>query len=327
MLDWSEFRRRIDAANRVLLTTHVRPDGDALGSVLAFRRLLLSKGKQVEILNPGTTPPRYQFLDPTGNVIGHLSETRLGPVETPDLFVVLDTGTWSQLPGLKSIFEVSSAPKVVVDHHQTQDDLGALRIVDVKQAACGMLVYEAFRQFDAEIDEEAANAMFIAIATDTGWMHHPNAGPEVFAALGDLVAKGANPNRIYRALYETNTPARLRLLGRALGKIKLLQDGVLATVSVTQADIAEAKAHPMDTEDFITYLMSMEGVEAAVLFIEQKDLKTTKASFRSRGAIDCSRLAERFGGGGHKPAAGATISLPLAEAETAVLNAMKSASA
>src|SRR5688572_7235727 len=124
MLNWSEFRRRVDAANRVLLTTHVRPDGDALGSVLAFRRLLLSKGKEVEILNPGTTPPRYQFLDPTGNAIGHLSETRLGPIEPPDLFVVLDTGTWSQLPGLKPIFEASAAPKIVVDHHQTQDDLG-----------------------------------------------------------------------------------------------------------------------------------------------------------------------------------------------------------
>lgn len=322
MLDWPEFKRLVDDASRVMLTTHVRPDGDALGSELAFRRLLLAKGKQVEILNPSTTPPRYRFLDPAG-AVGHLSETQLGPVESPDLLVVLDTGTWSQLPGMKPIFEASPAPKVVVDHHQTQDDLGALRIVDVKQAACGMLVYEAFRQFDVAIDQEAANAMFIAIATDTGWMHHPNAGPEVFAALSDLVAKGANPNRIYRALYETNSLPRLRLLGRALDKIKLLKDGSLATVSVSQADIAAAEAHPMDTEDFIVYLMSIQGVEAAVLFIEQKDLKTTKASFRSRGAIDCSKLAERFNGGGHKPAAGATIALPLAEAETAVLAAMQ----
>jgi bifunctional oligoribonuclease and PAP phosphatase NrnA len=325
MLDWTEFRNRVAAADRVLLTTHVRPDGDALGSELAFRRLLVAMGKQVEILNPGTTPPRYRFLDPTGDAIGHLSESTLGPKNPPELVVVLDTGTWSQLPGMKPIIEGSSAPKVVVDHHVTQDDLSALRIVDVNKAACGMLVYDAFDHFDVSIDEEAANALFIAIATDTGWMHHPNSSPDVFGALGDLVAKGADPNRIYRALYETNSHARLRLLGRALGKVKMLADGKLATMSVTQADIAEADAHPMDTEDFIVHLMSLSGVEAAVFFIEQKDLKTTKASFRSRGGVDCSRLAERFGGGGHKPAAGATIALPLADAEREVLDAMQAA--
>jgi bifunctional oligoribonuclease and PAP phosphatase NrnA len=322
MLDWEEFRRRVDAANHVLLTTHVRPDGDALGSELAFRRLLLSKGKRVSIFNPGTTPPRYRFLDPTGNVVGFLSPTTPGPPAPPDLFVVLDTGTWSQLPGLKPLFDDSSAPKVVVDHHETQDDLAALRIVDVKQAACGMLVYQAFKEFEVPIDEEAAEALFIAVSTDTGWMHHPNAGPEVFRALAEFVARGAKPHRIYRALYETNSLSRLRLLGRVLDKIKLLRGGSVATVSVTQIDIAEVGAHPMDTEDFIVYLMSLAGVEAAVLFIEQKDRQTTKASFRSRGLLDCSKLAERFGGGGHKPAAGATIQRPLVETESMVLEAV-----
>jgi bifunctional oligoribonuclease and PAP phosphatase NrnA len=325
MLDWEEFRRRVDAATHVMLTTHVRPDGDALGSELAFRRLLLAKGKRVSIFNPGTTPPRYQFLDPSGEVIRFLSTTTPQPPATPDLLVVLDTGTWSQLPGLKPLFDASNAPKVVVDHHQTQDDLGALRIVDVKQAACGMLVYQAFKEFDVPIDEEAAEALFIAVATDTGWMHHPNAGPEVFNALAEFVGSGAKPNRIYRSLYETNSLARLRLLGRVLDKIKLLQGGSLATVSVTQTDIADVGAHPMDTEDFIVYLMSLDGVESAVLFIEQKDRQTTKVSFRSRGTIDCSKLAERFAGGGHKPAAGATIKLPLEEAESLVLDAVNQA--
>lgn len=322
MLDWAEFKRRIDSASHVLLTTHVRPDGDALGSELGFRRLLMALGKRVSIFNPGTTPPRYRFLDPTGDVIGYLSSETPAPPSAPDLFVVLDTGTWSQLPGLKPLFEASSAPKVVVDHHQTQDDLGALRIVDVKQAACGMLVYQAFKEFGVSMDEEAANALFIAVATDTGWMHHPNAGPEVFHALADFVACGAKPNLIYRELYETNSLPRLRLLGRVLDKIKLLRDGAIATVSVTQADIADVGAHPMDTEDFIVYLMSLNGVESAVLFIEQKDRQSTKVSFRSRGTIDCSKLAERFEGGGHIPAAGATIHRPLAEAETLVLDAV-----
>jgi len=319
MLDWAEFRRRVDAADRIMLTTHVRPDGDALGSELAMRRLLLAKGKGVAIFNPGSMPPRYRFLDPSGDVVRFLSEATPAPPWSPDLFIVLDTGTWSQLPGLRPLFESSNAPKVVVDHHQTQDELGALRIVDVTQAACGMLVNQAFDEFDVPIDEEAATALFIAVATDTGWMHHPNAGPDVFQALGRFVARGAKPNRIYRSLYEANSLARLRLLGRVLDKIKLRNDGALATVSVSQADIAAVNAHPMDTEDFIVYLMSLSGVETAALFIEQKDRRTTKVSFRSRGDVDCSKLAERFGGGGHKPAAGATVNMPLEEAETAVV--------
>jgi len=325
MLDWAEFRRLVDAADRIMLTTHVRPDGDALGSELAMRRLLLAKGKEVAIFNPSSTPPRYRFLDPTGNVVGFLSEATPAPPWSPDLFIVLDTGTWSQLPGLRPSFESSNAPKVVVDHHQTQDDLGALRIVDVTQAACGMLVDQAFDEFDVEIDEEAATALFIAVATDTGWMHHPNAGPEVFQSLGKFVARGAKPNHIYRSLYEANSLARLRLLGRVLDKIKLRNDGTLATVTVTQADIAAVNAHPMDTEDFIVYLMSLSGVETAALFIEQKDRRTTKVSFRSRGDVDCSKLAERFGGGGHKPAAGATVNMPLEEAEPAVVQEMQRA--
>jgi phosphoesterase RecJ-like protein len=320
MLDWSEFKRRIDEAERVMLTTHVRPDGDALGSELAMRNLLEKLGKRVEIFNPSPTPSRYGFLDPQ-RTVGWLSSETPAPRLAPDLIVVLDTGTWSQLPGLRGFFEASPAAKVVVDHHRTQDDLGALRLVDTSASACGMLVYAAFRALEVAIDADAAGWLFVAIATDTGWLHHSNSTPEVFAALGELTTLGAKPHELYRQIYECNSLGRLRLLGRLLQRIELRRDGRLAWAQVSRQDIADSDAHPMDTEDFIAQLMGVAGVESAVFFVEQAGGRATKISFRSRSGADCSKFAERYGGGGHQAAAGATVEWPLAAAVERVLPA------
>src|SRR5262245_31025480 len=130
-LPWRQLEGLIAEAERIVLTTHVRPDGDALGSELAMADLLIQRGKEVAIFNPSPTPQRYQFLDPTGARIGFLRPGRDRPAFEPDLLIVLDTGTWSQLADLAPYFRASAASKAVIDHHATQDDLGALRLVDV----------------------------------------------------------------------------------------------------------------------------------------------------------------------------------------------------
>jgi phosphoesterase RecJ-like protein len=324
MLPWDELKRLIDQSQNVLLTTHVRPDGDALGSELAMAELLEQNGKRVAILNPSPTPDRYRFVDADGTRI-HAIGPGAEPPFQPDLILVLDTGAWAQLPGLDSLLRTTSAAKVVIDHHKTQDDLGALQLVDSEASACGMLVYEAYKRYGGTVTATAANSLFLAISTDTGWMRHPNATSEVFAALAELVRLGAQPTAIYRALYETNSVGRLRLLGTMLSRIRLSLNGRLASAAVSLADISAAGAHPMDTEEFIAYPMSMTGVEAAVVLIEQKGGAATKVSFRSRCRLDCSRLAQRFGGGGHAAAAGATVALPLDDVVPAVLSAAEQA--
>ncbi|HVJ79627.1 MAG TPA: bifunctional oligoribonuclease/PAP phosphatase NrnA [Planctomycetia bacterium] len=324
MLAWSELARLVEAAGRVRLSTHVRPDGDALGSELGMAALLEQKGKSVEILNPSGVPERYRFLDPPGTRFASI-DVDPAPDEEPDLWIILDTGTYSQLPGLHDLLRTTTAKKVVIDHHRTQDDLGALSLVDGDSSACGMLVYEAFHELGGVLTADAANALFLAIATDTGWMRHPNSTPEVFAALGDLVRHGADPAALFRAVYERNSPGRMRLLATLLQKIEFAAGSSFAYASISQAEIAAAGAHPMDTEDFITYPMSIAGVDAAVLLIEQRGGASAKASFRSRTGLDCSKLAERFGGGGHRAAAGATLTMPLAEALQTVVAAVLAA--
>lgn len=324
MLSWQELDRWITEAESILLTTHVRPDGDALGSELALADLLIQRGKEVEIFNASPTPERYRFLDPTGDRIHFLHLGLEKPKMEPDLIIILDTGTWSQLAGLADFVRQSKARKVVIDHHVSQDELGALRLVDTSAAACGMLVHQAFQQLKHEITPHAARALFVAIATDTGWMRHSNCSAEVLETLSQLVAGGARPHEVYRNIYEQNRLERLKLMCVMIERIDLRVDGRLATSYVLWEDIIAANAHPMETEDFINYPLTVRGVEAAILFIGQLE-GGTKVSFRSRGGLNVASIAEQFGGGGHLPAAGASMSLPVKEAMEAVIPATERA--
>lgn len=321
-LAWDKLKAAVDRVDSILLTTHVRPDGDALGSELAMAELLEDFGKKVEIYNSSPTPPRYRFLDPAGSRIGFQTDGVGEPHHIPQLFIVLDTGTWSQLAGLADYVRKLNVPKFVVDHHMTQDDLDATRLVDSSAPACGILVDRAFKHFAIRPSPVASQALFTAIAMDTGWMHHPNTTPEVLAVLSDLVEGGAQPSEIYRHLFQSDSPARLRLLATMIANLRVECDGKLAYSSITQEDIHAAQAHPMDTEDFITIPMSIAGVDSAALFIEQRE-GGTKVSLRSRGLMDCSATGALFGGGGHQAAAGATLQLPIVQAMNAVLEVVR----
>ncbi|MBX9656641.1 bifunctional oligoribonuclease/PAP phosphatase NrnA [bacterium] len=320
MLAWNELEERINAAQKILITTHVRPDGDALGSELALADLLIARGKQVEILNSSPTPERYHFLDPDFRRIQWIHPGSETPKVDPDLFIVVDTGTWSQLAGLAPFVRSFQGPKVVIDHHVSQDDLGALRLVDTSAAAAGMLIYQAYQALKQPISPEAAQALFVAIAMDTGWMRHPNSTPAVYEAAAELVRAGAKPHAIYRQLFEQNRAERLQLMRVLYQRIDLRCGGTLATSYIYWQDIMDVNAHPMETEDFINELMSLRGVEVAVLFIGQLE-GGTKVSFRSRGNFDCSKFAETLGGGGHKAAAGASLSDPVDQARERILPA------
>jgi phosphoesterase RecJ-like protein len=318
MLNWNELDRLIDASQRILLTTHVRPDGDALGSELGLAELLMARGKSVEILNSSPTPARYKFLDPDGSLFRCIDPARAVPLSTPDLFIVVDTGTWSQLAGLAPYVRTIDYPKVVIDHHVSQDDLGALRLVDTSAAASGMLIYQAYEALGGAISPRAAQALFAAIAMDTGWMRHPNTSPEVMRAQAVLMERGAKPHEIYRLLFEQNRVERLRMMGLLFERIERWQEGRLVSSYLAWSDIIALGAHPMETEDFINELMTLAGVEVAILFIGQMD-GGTKVSFRSRSSFDCSAFAEQFGGGGHRAAAGASLSEGVESARDRIL--------
>jgi phosphoesterase RecJ-like protein len=315
-LDWSPLVDFLRAHERPLLMSHVGPDADALGSQLALRDALLAIGKKPRVAISSKLLPRYEFLDPGRQVI---EDFKPADFADRDCAVVLDTGTWNQLADFGKWLKASPLPRAVVDHHRTQDDLGGLQLVDVSAEATGRLVYEIIGALGAPMSADAAHYLFMAIATDTGWFRHPNATPPTFALCGELVAAGARPTEIYERLYEAAPLSRFKLTAAALQRLTLVGGGKIGYTEILLADYTATGAIPGDTGDLIDYPRSVEGVEIALLFTEQVD-GGTKISFRARSA-DVSKLAEQFGGGGHRLASGAKVMKPLPEVRAAVLAA------
>jgi phosphoesterase RecJ-like protein len=319
-IDWSPFVKLVHAHKRFVITTHVRPDPDGLGSQIALADVLETMGKDVQMVIASKWPPRYDFLDPDKRI------TRFTPPGTAhanvEAIFVLDTGTWNQLGDFGDWMKTSPAAKLVIDHHVTQDDLGGVALVDTSSEATGRLVYEAAQALKQPLSARAASCLFAALATDTGWFRHKNTTPATFALAEKLQQAGADPNCLYDAIYEQNTAARLNLLGLVLQRIRVIEDGKIAYSEVRVDDYAKTGAIPQDTEDAVGYTRSIFGVEVGMLFLEQP-AGGIKVSFRSRSKVDVAKVAAQFGGGGHRLASGATLNTTLADAQTRVLDAIR----
>ena len=321
-IDWKPFVEFIRRPRRFLLTTHVRPDGDGLGSMLALTEALESLGKEVRMVNASTYPPRYAFLDPRRRV-----RYFEGPGEEyrdAEAVVVLDTGTWNQLGSFGPFLQGLTVPRVVIDHHLTQDDLGALPLVDTTAEATGRLTHQAIAALGVRLTADMASNLFVAVAMDTGWFRHGNTTPATFALASELVAAGARPELLYEELFERNSLSRLRLLGLILERLTVVSGGRVAYTELRRGDYQATGATPQDSEDLVNYTRSVQGVEVGLFFMEQPR-GGVKVSFRSRGTVDVARIAETFGGGGHRAASGAVLPTSLPEARTRVLEAVAAA--
>ena len=319
-IDWSPFVEFVRTHQRFLIMTHVRPDGDALGSQIGLACALKQLGKAVRVVVASDLGPRYEFTNTPDTPIERFRAPG-DEFKNVDAIIVVDTGTWSQLGDFGPFMRSMTCGKAVIDHHRTQDDLGGLQFVDTSAEAAGRLIYDATMALGVPVTAEAANALFMALATDTGWFRHSSTAPWTFDLAERLVAAGAKPTPIYDALFATNTLGRMKLIGRALERMKAEAGGKVVYTEVRLSDFAETGGVPSDTEDLINYPRSVTGVEVALVFIEQKG-GGTKVSFRGGpGGQDVGRLAERFGGGGHKLAAGATVGTPLADTRAAVVSA------
>ena len=322
-LDWTPFVDLVRSHQRFLLMTHIRPDGDALGSELALAATLRRHGKSARVVIASELPPRYRYLDPDGTKIERFVPPGTG-FRNIDAIIVVDTGTWNQIGDFGPFLKASPVPRMVIDHHRTQDDFGGLHLVDTSAEAAGRLMYEACMALGGPLDTEIADAIFLALATDTGWFRHSSTTPRTFALAEELMRAGANPTALYDRLFERNPLGKLRLTGRALERIKTAAEAKIAYTEIVLTDYAETGSIPPDTEDLINFPRSVEGVEVALLFVEQQG-GTVKVSFRSRATVDVDKIAERFAGGGHRLASGATVAGTMDEVRQKVLEAVQNA--
>ncbi|MCU0724636.1 MAG: DHH family phosphoesterase [Planctomycetes bacterium] len=306
--------RALEGARRVVIVSHVPPDGDGLGAGLALARALGRLGREAVFAAGGSLPPTLRsFARP-----GEVDTSPGGPPGPFDLALALDCADEARLGALATTCR--AVPLVVnLDHHETNTRFGHLSWIDPASPAVGEMAMRVLAELGTPLDADLALPLLLALVTDTGRFGYGNTTPATLRAAADLLDAGADPQAVTDAVYRSASAAWYRLLGLALAGLELAAGGLVSHVTVTPAMIEESGADPLCASDVVDYPISVEGVEVGVLFRPASDGKATKVSLRSRRIFPVHAFAARFGGGGHPRAAGATVDLPLAAAREMVL--------
>jgi phosphoesterase RecJ-like protein len=295
-----------------ILTSHARPDGDAIGSVLALAEILDQLGCEAHIVLADPVPFIYRTLPNIERIHRAPSAAHVDPTATtPAILLECDGIARTGLLGLDHRILIN------IDHHASGRPFGALNWIDEHACAVAAMIYRIAIAAKVEITPSMATCLYAAILSDTGSFTYPSTNAETFALAHDLTARGANPSQIARDLYFSNPASKIRLLGTALSNLQC--DGPLAWSWVTNDDMDQVGAEAEDCEGVVNYLISIDGIESAVFLRELPSADQFRLSIRSKGKVDVAQIAEGFGGGGHRSASGCTLDGPLTEATDRIL--------
>lgn len=316
-----EFRQvggEVSLWKRPLLLTHSRPDGDALGCLVAARAILRDSGADPISVTFDPVPPKYDLLVEREPIPRLGTDLKPADLDRADGVLIMDTCTYAQLEPVADWLRACRRPKVALDHHVTREDLADTYLVDeTASAACGIL-YRWAQACGRELNSAAVRALFVGIATDTGWFRFSNCDAATLEIAADLVRRGVVPHAVYDRLFQAESVARVRLFGAAIDAVELHDHDRIALIPVTRDMFQKTGAIAADTEDLVNEPLRIRSVQAAVLLAEQDD-GITKASFRSKGDIDVAAVAARFGGGGHTKAAGARLRASIDDARQQII--------
>ena len=305
-VDWPRFREVISNANNIILTSHIRPDCDALGSCLGMAGILEKLGKKVRIVCGQAVPPNLSFIDPENRIMCIDEDIKAEELADADLHMILDTSAWKQIGPMSDVIRNSTYKKIIFDHHVGEDDIDAELFKNTTAEAVGRMCVEAAEHLGVELTPEISTPLFAALATDTGWFRFPSVSDTTMNIAAKLIKGGANPAEIYGNLYERETVGRVKLRGTVLARVETELDGRLAHTYIMPNDYADTGAQTTDTEDLINLALEIEGTVFAVILVGQP-AGGYKLSFRSRCKTAANEVAANFDGGGHKAAAGAFI--------------------
>jgi phosphoesterase RecJ-like protein len=321
MINDADFQKAVELigkSNKVLITTHTRPDGDGCGCIAAISETLTTLGKNPKILLLSEAPAYYEFLFKQKPEI-FSKKTKIDS----DLIVIVDTSSFNQLPEFVSRLS-SLVPRpwlLVIDHHVTSDNLGDVRLIDNSAAATAMIVFDLLKYAGWPVTKKIAEALFVAVSTDTGWFQFDNTDSRTLKVCAELIDAAVIPSKMYRQLYQNFSPQQFSLMVAMLNTLELHLEGRFAMQHLTQKDFKKTGAKYTDTENLIDQCRRIKGVQAAALFVEQTN-GHVKVSLRSMGTVDVCKIAAKFEGGGHKLAAGAHLPGPIENAKKLVFNAV-----
>jgi phosphoesterase RecJ-like protein len=290
-----------------LLTSHARPDGDAIGSLLACCQILRHLGKHADVVLHDNVPYIYRLLPLAEQV--EQATTVNGNYEAA-IILECDSVERTRLEGLESRFLIN------IDHHLSGRPFAHVNWIDPTACATAELIYRLAREAEVTITREIATCLYTAVLTDTGSFCFVGTNERTFALAQDLVRAGANPAQCAQAVYFANPTSKMRLLGAALSNLH--RDGDVVWMYITRRDIDQCGAFDEDAEGLVNYALSIAGVEAAMFFRELPDHRY-RVSLRSKGGVNVAGIAEKFGGGGHECASGFSIDGPLSVASERVL--------
>lgn len=309
-----QIKEAIEKADTVLTVSHVDPDGDALGTQLAFSEYLRGLGKKVIPVRESLVPDKYAFLPGIDSLIDIAT---LESAPTFDLAIVFECPTLDRTGGVAEYLQNSS--KIIsIDHHPESHEIGDIHWLDIKSSSVGEMVCEYFEIIEQQISESMATNLYTAILTDTGRFRFSSTTQRTLEFAGKLVGAGANPKQVVDKVYFNMLPSTMLLTGKVLCTLEFQADGKICLLTMTQQMLKDTGAHISESDGLVDFTLFARGVTTGALLKELED-GTTKISLRSNNGINVAAIAANFGGGGHFNAAGCHVAKTPSEAREELL--------
>lgn len=306
MIDFKYIANIIKEHNTFLITTHVNPDADAIGSEMAFYLTLKALGKKAYIINYSETPSNLKFLDKDNVIQKFQVELHSNLFSAVDMIVALDFNNPNRTVKMEPYILSSTKPKMCIDHHQFPKDFAQYNFIDESYAATGQILFDLLEATNITgITKDLSDVLYAAIMTDTGSFRFDRTTSRIHNIAAYLLDRGTDPSEIYDRIYDHSRFGKLKLLGKCLTNMTLNENGNIAYMIVTRKELEESGAEESEVDGFVNYCLSVDGARIGLLFFELKD--GLKISFRSKGSVPVNKLASEFGGGGHINAAGARL--------------------
>jgi phosphoesterase RecJ-like protein len=305
---WQKIIQILQEKNNFIITSHVNPDCDALGSELALAEYLHQQGKQVIILNSDPLPASYRFLDPLGYIHKYARAKHQPLLAAAEVVLVLDaSGGWERVGRIGKALAATPALKICIDHHPDAADFVDIALIDTNAAATAELIYDLLMIVGSPMSATMAQALYAALITDSGNFRFPKTSPHTHQVAAALLASGVDPLYVYKQIYEQRSLNQVRLKGQVLASIQMTARGQIAYYGIGEATLEAYKVEVSELDGFASLAQEIGGVRV-VVFCVQSSKSKVKISLRSDGSCPVNGIAAAYQGGGHPSAAGATVS-------------------